>query len=127
MRAIIDGKVTPEYGAMLDRIEQLKAERGETKPFEIGKSYQMVGGGTVTCIELTHVPGYQCARFDDGKDGEEEVPDWLADRDLNGNQPTKIRSYSTGWRYNRDGVDRGRVTGTSHDHSDPRCVIPEPA
>lgn len=108
MRIIENGEYTPEYLAERKRIEQLEAERGKTKPFEVGKEYQMVGGGTVTCVELS--PNYECARFSDGEE-----------------QTIEGRTFTTGWRYNRDNIDRGRVTGTPFDHSDPRCVIPEPA
>lgn len=121
-----NGAWTAEYLAERERIEALKAERGETKPFEVGKTYQTVGGKTVRCIEVTTRPGYECARFDDGdlkwhfkggyrngRTGEQVPVTWFVG--------------TTGWRYNRDGIDRGRCTGTPFDHSDPRCVIPESA
>ena len=116
MRVYENGAYTPEYLAERERIELLKAERGATKPFEVGKSYKTVSGKTVTCIELNNtIPGYETARFDDGEDKQL----FLVGGETVG--------ASTGWRYNRDGIDRGRVTGTAFDHSDPGCVIPEPA
>lgn len=110
MRIIANGEFTPEYLAERERIDALEAERGKTKPFEVGKEYKMVGGGTVTCVEVGGYAGYEVARFSDSEE-----------RTING------RTYTTGWRYNRDNIDRGRVTGTPFDHSDPRCVIPESA
>jgi hypothetical protein len=98
---------------MIARADQLKAERGATKSFEVGKSYQTNDGDTVTCVELSDKPGYETARFDGGE------PQSYT---LGG----KTYKSMTGWRYNRDD-DRGRVTGTAFDHSDPRCVIPEAA
>jgi len=110
MRVIENGEFTPEYLAQQERIEKLKAERGKTKPFEVGKEYRTIGGETVTCVELSNVPDYECARFSDG-----------------GEKTIEGRTFTTGWRYNRDNIDRGRCTGTPFDHSDPRCVIPDPA
>ncbi len=70
-----------------------------SKPFEVGKTYTTQAGAKVTCIELTRVRGYESARFDDGED------------------------ENSGWRYNR-ASDRGRVTGSAFDMSDPRNVVP---
>jgi hypothetical protein len=121
MRIVENGVETPEYIAQKARIEALKAERGETKPFEVGKSYRTVSGGTVTCIELSG----ECARFNDGTLRWYATGGW---RDRSGELvPVKWRTATTGWRYNRNSIDRGRCTGTSFDHSDPRCVIPEKA
>ena len=126
MMILKDGKPTPEYLAEQERIERLKAERGETKPFEIGKAYKTIGGKTVTCIDLRDDPGYETARFSDGD------LTWLAlggyrNRHTGERVPVRWLASTTGWRYNRDGIDRGRCTGTPCDLSDPRCVIPEPA
>lgn len=106
-----NGAYTPEYLAQKGRMDALYAARGATKPFEVGKAYQTNEGNTVTCVELSDRPGYECARFDDG----ETVP-----------APIGEGTVTTGWRYNRDS-DRGRCTGSAMDHSDPRCVIPESA
>lgn len=120
-----NGDFTPAYKAEQARIEALKAERGETRPFEIGKSYRTMDGRTVTCIEVNDKPHYETARFDDGKEVwcmmggyVNRYGRWVRE---------KRQRVTTGWRYNRNSIDRGRVTGTAFDHSDPRCVIPEPA
>jgi hypothetical protein len=106
-----NSSATPEWIAMNKRAEKLYAERGKTKPFEVGKSYLTNEGKTVVCIELTDLEHYECARFDDGETIEYELAG-------------EKRIDTTGWRYNRD-EDRGRCTGTAFDHSDPRCVIPK--
>lgn len=119
MEIMRNGQYTPEYLAERERIEQLKAERGETLPFEVGKSYQTNEGKTVTCIEVKG----ETARFSDG-DLRWYHTGGYTRRD--GSQaPVHWHCSTTGWRYNRNDIDRGRVTGTPFDHSDPRCVIPE--
>ena len=100
MLVYANGAYTPEYLAQQERIDQLKAERGETKPFVVGQFYETMGGEVVQCVQLSR----ECAQFSDW---------WWQD------------GTTGGWRYNRDGIDRGRCTGTAFDHSDPRCVIPE--
>lgn len=69
----------------------------KSKPFVVGQSYTTKEGKTVTCLEISG----ECARFDDPL------------------------TEGGGWRYQREG-DRGRVTGTPFDRSDPRCIDPEP-
>jgi hypothetical protein len=76
------------------------ASEGRTMPFELGKSYQTQEGKTVTIVAVDDTPGYECVQGDD---------------------PIE---EGGGWRYNRAGPDRGRVTGTAHDWSDPRDLIP---
>jgi hypothetical protein len=68
-----------------------------SKPFELNATYRTKGGELVKIIEVsTHLPGYECVK------GEDDI-----------------------WRYNRPN-DRGRVTASAHDMSDPRNLIPEP-
>lgn len=97
---------------------------GDTLPFELGKSYQTNEGKTVKCIELHDTPGYETARFDDGTLRWYHRGGWP--RHDGTIEPVTWHVGTSGWRYNRDS-DRGRVTGTEFDHSDPRCVIPERA
>lgn len=115
------GAFTSEYLAMQARKDALYASRGATKPFEVGKSYQTNEGKTVTCVELSR----ECARFNDGTLRWHHTGGWR-NRHTGEMEPVKWHAATTGWRYNRES-DRGRVTGTSFDHSDPRCVIPESA
>lgn len=101
---------------------------GNTKPFEKGKKYLTQEGKEVICIEVNDHKYYESARFNDG-DGNgltwsftggyyhRHTHEWI---------PVVWRTHTTGWRYNRDS-DRGRVTGSAHDFSDPRNVIPESA
>lgn len=122
MRMWENGGYTPEYAAMRARMEALYAERGPTKPFEVGKTYKCNDGSEVTCIELTS--NGECARFSDSTLRWYHTGGWP--RRDGGFEPVKWHVAFTGHRYNRDS-DRGRVTGTEFDHSDPRCVIPESA
>jgi len=73
-----------------------------SKPFEVGKTYKTREGKSVTIINATDLPGYEGVQGDDPLDGNPEG----------------------GWRYNR-ASDRGRVTGSAFDMSDPRNLIPE--
>ncbi len=70
------------------------------KRFEVGKTYKTQGGQEVTITAETTRRGYECVQGDDREDDER------------------------GYRYNRPG-DLGRCTGTNHDGSDPRNLIPE--
>lgn len=79
-----------------------------TEPFIVGETYQTQAGDNVKCVELSG----ECARFSDG--GTVTYIDW------NGIE----RSDTSGWRYNRQSTDHGRVTGTAHDWSDPNNIIP---
>jgi len=108
MRIMENGLLTPEYLAECKRVNQLKIERRRHQPFEVGKTYRTNAGAEVTCIELSGSPGYEVARFSDG-----------------GEVVIEGKPYKTGYRYNRDSIDRGRVTGSPFDHSHPDCVIPE--
>lgn len=120
MTVIRDGKVTPEYEALMRRVDALKAERGETKPFVIGQSYKTNAGATVTCVALNE--SGETAQFSDG------APTWVSTGGYFTRRgewrQQKWHRTSSGWRYNRP-ADRGRVTGTAFDHSHPDCVIPE--
>jgi len=73
-----------------------------TKPFELGRTYLTRAGRSVTIIAVSDVPGYECVQGDDHPPGDPKG----------------------GWRYNR-ASDRGRVTGSAFDMSDPRNLIPE--
>lgn len=75
------------------------------KRFEVGKTYKTQGGQSVTIIAASGIPGYETVQGDDP---------------INFEQPG-------GHRYNRPSSDLGRVTGTAHDWSDPRNLIPERA
>jgi hypothetical protein len=75
-----------------------------TKPFELGKTYLTQAGERVTIIAVNDTPGYETVQGDDPLGGDPKG----------------------GWRYNRES-DRGRVTGSTFDMSDPRNLIPEPA
>ena len=80
--------------------------REGSKPFEVGKTYLTQEGKSVTIKAKTTVPGYECVQGDDlAKCPERGVFTWI-------------------WRYNRES-DRGRVTGSAFDMSDPRNLIPE--
>lgn len=70
--------------------------------FKLGQSYQTQGGATVTVIAVSDMEGYETVQCDDRAD------------------------EKGGHRYNRPG-DLGRCTGTAHDGSDPRNLIPLPA
>lgn len=70
--------------------------------FKLGQSYQTQGGATVTVIAVNNVKGYETVQCDDRED------------------------EKGGHRYNRPG-DLGRCTGTDHEGSDPRNLIPLPA
>lgn len=120
MRVYENGAYTPEYLAERDRIDAFHAERGPTKPFEIGKAYKRHDGVEVRCIEI-NARG-DCARFSDGTLRWYFIGGWP--RRDGTTEPVVWKVGSTGWRYNRD-EDRGRVTGSPFDHSDPRCVVPE--
>lgn len=73
------------------------------KRFELGKSYRTQGGNVVTVVKVNNENrGYETVQCDDPINGDPEG----------------------GHRYNRPG-DLGRVTGTNHDGSDPRNLIPE--
>lgn len=74
---------------------ELVVRKPVTHKLKVGESYKTQDGKNVTITEARHTPGYECV---------------LGDDDI--------------WRYNREG-DRGRVTGTAHDFSDPRNLIPE--
>ncbi len=82
-----------------------------SKPFELGKTYRTQAGSWVKIIEINNTPGYETVRGDDHE------PDWIDD---------KGKAHTLGWRYNREGKnERGRCTGSAHDFSDPRNLIPE--
>lgn len=66
-----------------------------SKPFIPGKTYKTKDGRDVTITGISPTRGYECVQGDDGI-----------------------------WRYNR-GDDRGRVTGSAFNMSDPRNLIPE--
>lgn len=78
-----------------------------TKPFELGKTYLTQAGQPVTIKAVSNTPGYECVQGDDLSSWTPGVFKWV-------------------WRYNRES-DRGRVTGSAFDMSDPRNLIPEPA
>jgi len=71
------------------------------KRFELGKTYMTNAGVAVKIVGVVDTKGYECVQGDDFGD------------DPKG-----------GHRYNRPG-DLGRCTGTDHDGSDPRNLIPE--
>lgn len=75
-----------------------------TKPLELGRSYLTQAGAAVTIVQVMNddLPGYECVQ---GDDPSENAPEGV-------------------WRYNR-ASDRGRVTGSAFDMSDPRNLIPE--
>jgi hypothetical protein len=124
MRMWQNGGYTPEYLALRERTDAFHASRGPTKPFEVGKTYKRHDGVEVTCVEVKGTKGYETARFSDSTLRWYFTGGWP--RRDGGSEPVKWHVATTGWRYNRD-EDRGRVTGTEFDHSDPRCVIPESA
>lgn len=82
----------------LIRMQMEKKPMPTTKPFIIGQSYQTKAGTTITITEeANRNNSYWCCRGSDGI-----------------------------WRYNRES-DRGRVTASPFDMSDPRNLIPEQA
>jgi hypothetical protein len=87
-----------------------------SKPFEVGKMYKTQAGESVTIIETKNdLPGYECVR---GCDHGTDNPHYPRYEGATG------RWHTSGWRYNRES-DRGRVTGSAFDMSDPRNLIPE--
>lgn len=74
------------------------ADEGRGKPFQVGKEYPTQGGALVTVTEeMRRGTDHACVCGSDGI-----------------------------WRYNRPD-DRGRVTGSAFDMSDPLNLIPEKA
>lgn len=83
-------------------VNLLASLRRNGKPFELGKTYRTLGGNMVTIIAVKNdLPGYETVQGDD-----RDRPE-------------------SGHRYNRPG-DLGRTTGTDHDWTDLRNLIPEP-
>ena len=79
-----------------------------TKAFEVGKTYLTQDGRRVTIKAASNTPGYECVQGDD----------------LHRHDDTGVWIWV--WRYIR-ASDRGRVTGSAFDMSDPRNLVPEPA
>lgn len=67
----------------------------EIAPFQVGQTYKMVGGGEVTLIGVSN----------------------------EGTRYETMHCADDVHRYTRR--DFGRVTGSSFDHDDPRCLIPK--
>lgn len=65
-----------------------------SEPLLLGNTYRLLSGNTVMIVEVNNKPGYESVKGNDGA-----------------------------WRYNRQN-DRGRVTGSPHDFSEPRNIIP---
>lgn len=85
------------------RLEDYHYSGRLTKPFEVGQVVKTQGGDTVTVLEVKHEHReYACVRCSDVS---ENAPDGV-------------------WRYNRES-DRGRVTGSAFDMSDPRNLVVE--
>lgn len=95
--------------------------RPATKPFVIGQRYFTNDGRVVMCVDIDR----ECAQFDDAEIAPYSRGGYFH-RDTGAWIQQTWHEETTGWRYNRD-ADRGRSTGSAFDHSDPNCVIPEPA
>jgi len=107
---------TVERAALISRLQAAESRpmvnweiKELTKPFELGKTYKTLGGKDVTIVAIKGVPGYETVEGDD----------------LSPNVPADERPHGI-HRYNR-ASDRGRVTGSAFDMSDPYNLIPEPA